>query len=194
MLRHGEDCFGSWSYRKGKYTINSHSRNRLHSFRAHAVRRHQPITLPITISTPCLEEDDDQGLYHLASIFRPLDESFFAVWNGSKHNCTKEWLLELEQDVRCALPPVLNLSDEVTANVRVSQLWLRIKLWELFPRFGYLSAESLYDCLMFKYPILVAKDLWTLATNLPIQSFRVHGVGMVCYTNISLASLLTTQD
>jgi SP family general alpha glucoside:H+ symporter-like MFS transporter len=114
---------------------------------------------------------------------------FFAVWNGSSTNCSKEWLLELERDVRTALPSNLEVSNAEIANVRVSQFWLRIKLWELFPRFGFLSTESVYECLTFKYPVVVATDLTILAMKLPITSLQVHGVGMVSH-----ASLLHPQS
>lgn len=122
-------------------------------------------------------------------MFQPLDEMFFAVWNGSSTNCSKEWLLELERDVRTALPSNLEVSNAEIANVRVSQFWLRIKLWELFPRFGFLSTESVYECLTFKYPVVVATDLTILAMKLPITSLQVHGVGMVSH-----ASLLHPQS
>jgi SP family general alpha glucoside:H+ symporter-like MFS transporter len=101
------------------------------------------------------------------------------VWNGSTEDCSKEWLLKLERDVRTALPVVLEISNEETANIRISQFWLQIKLWELFPRFGYLSTDSVHDCLTFRYPILVARDLTILSMKLPIQSLQIHGVGMV---------------
>lgn len=148
--------------------------------RSHGVRRNRPITLQVTSTSPDLGEPCEHSLHCLASIFRPLDEVFFAVWNGSATECSKEWLLKLEQDVRTALPQVLPLSDREIANVRVSQLWLRIKLWELFPRFGFLSTESVYECLTFRYPIVVARDLTILAMKLPGSSFHVHGIGMVC--------------
>ena len=154
--------------------------------RAHGVRRNRPITLPVTPSTYPLDDPVDAykelGLRYLTSIFRPLSDIFFAVWNGSTEDCSKEWLLKLERDVRTALPVVLEISNEETANIRISQFWLQIKLWELFPRFGYLSTDSVHDCLTFRYPILVARDLTILSMKLPIQSLQIHGVGMVrCY-------------
>lgn len=118
-------------------------------------------------------------MHCLASIFRPLDEVFFAVWNGSSQDCSKDWLLRLEHNVRSALPPILSMSDEEVANLRVSQYWVQIKLWELFPRFGFLSTESVYECLTFRYPISVARNLTALGLNLPIASLQVHGIGMV---------------
>lgn len=147
--------------------------------RAHGIRRTRPITIQVTPSRPILDDPSELGLQYLASIFRPFDEVFFAVWNGSRQECNKDWLLGLERDVRTALPPILSVSNEQIANLRVSQLWLQIKLWELFPRFGFLSSEAAYECLTFKYPIVVAKDLTILAMKLPIGSLQIHGVGMV---------------
>ncbi|XPS73303.1 hypothetical protein M3J07_005442 [Ascochyta lentis] len=148
------------------------------SERSHGVRRGRPITLQITSSSPTLDSMILPGLQLLASVFRPLDEIFFAVWNGSSQNCSKEWLLGLERDVRTALPAVLEVSNEQIANLRVSQFWLRIKLWELFPRFSFLATESVYECLTFRYPIVVATDLTILTMKLPVASLQVHGVGM----------------
>ncbi|CAO2648127.1 Nn.00g090490.m01.CDS01 [Neocucurbitaria sp. VM-36] len=149
------------------------------SERAHAVRRNRPITLQVTLTSPCLQSTtEERGLSFLASIFRPLDEVFFAVWNGSTQECSKDWLLRLEHDVRSALPLHLDVSDEEIANIKVSQFWLQIKLWELFPRFGFLSTESVYECLTFRYPLSIAKNLTALAVKLPIGSLQIHGVGM----------------
>jgi len=155
--------------------------------RAHGVRKNRPITLSVTSSSYPLDGHGDLGLLHLTSVFRPLDEVFFAVWNGAAQNCSKEWLIQLENDVRTALPTDLELSNEEIANVRISQFWLQIKLWELFPRFGFLSTESVYDCLTFRYPILVGKDLVILSMKLPVQSLQIHGVGMVRHSAASLS-------
>ncbi|CBX91037.1 hypothetical protein LEMA_P060710.1 [Plenodomus lingam JN3] len=147
------------------------------SERSHAVRRNRPITLQITPSSPQLASFG-QGMLGLASIFRPLDEIFFAVWNGSTRDCSKDWLLRLEHDVRTVVPPVLHVSNGEIANIRVTQFWLQIKLWELFPRFGFLSTESVYECLTFRYPIVIARDITVLAMKLPLSSLQLHGVGM----------------
>lgn len=147
--------------------------------RAHAIRKNRPITLQVDSESPALDDDEERGLQYLASIFRPFDQVFFAVWTGATQNCSKEWLLTLERDVRTALPHLLDVPSEQVANLRVSQLWLQIKLWELFPRFGFLSSESVYECLTFRYPIVLARDLTMAANQLPITSLQVHGVGMV---------------
>lgn len=146
---------------------------------AHAVRRNRPITLTISLSTPSLHENDSRGLRYLASLFQQLDEIFFAIWNSATQDCSKDWLLRLEYDVRSAVPIIADVSDEETANLRITQFWLQIKLWELFPRFGFLSVDSAYDCLTFRYPITVSEELMKVARDLPITSLQVHGVGMV---------------
>lgn len=79
------------------------------------------------------------------------------------------------------------------ANLRISQLWVRTKLWELFPRFGFLSTESVYECLTFRYPVAVAAELSILAIKLPIASLQVHGVGMVSCILFRVWLQLTSQ-
>jgi SP family general alpha glucoside:H+ symporter-like MFS transporter len=148
-------------------------------YRSHAVRRNRPITISTSNPSPSLEGIHRPGLRYLASLFRPLDEAFFMVWNGAARDCRKEWLLQLEHDLRTALPSILDISDEETANIRVSQYWLQIKLWELFPRYGFLSSESVYECLTFRYPLEVAKEFTSTAIALPVSSLQVHGIGMV---------------
>lgn len=146
---------------------------------SHAVHRNRPITIPVTIASPSLEVIEERDLLYLASVFRPLDEIFFAVWNGATQDCSREWLLKLEDDVRNALPSVLDVSDDEIANIRVSQYWLQIKLWELFPRWGFLSSDSAYECLTFRYPLRIARDFTSTLMTLPVSSLQVHGIGMV---------------
>ncbi|KAF2280120.1 uncharacterized protein EI97DRAFT_368835 [Westerdykella ornata] len=148
------------------------------SERSHGIRKNRPITLQLTAEAPRLDDPEELGLRYLADIFRPFDEIFFAVWNGSRRDCSKQWLLGVENDVRTALPETLDLSKEQVANLRVTQLWLQVKLWELFPRFGFLSSESVNECLTFRYPITLARDLTILAMKLPIGGLQIHGVGM----------------
>ncbi|KAH4856228.1 hypothetical protein HBI70_059190 [Parastagonospora nodorum] len=148
------------------------------SERSHAIRKNRPITLSIFETSLLLDGPREQGLQYLASVFRPFDEVFFSVWNGATQSCSKEWLLQLEYDVRTALPPELDLCHEEIANLRISQCWLQIKLWELFPRYGFLSSESEHDCLTFGYPLMIATSFTTIARSLPVSSLKVHGVGM----------------
>ncbi|KAF2727678.1 hypothetical protein EJ04DRAFT_594264 [Polyplosphaeria fusca] len=150
------------------------------SERAHAIRRTRPVTLQVTPDTPSLDEAEERPLMYLTKIFRPFDDIFFAYWNGARHDCSKEYLISLDRDVRTALPISLevDLSNDQAANLRVSQLWLRIKLWELFPRFGFLSSDSVYECLTFRYPLVIARDMMILATSVPILSFQAHGIGL----------------
>jgi MFS transporter, SP family, general alpha glucoside:H+ symporter len=122
---------------------------------------------------------DPPAFQHLVNLLRPFDDAFFAVWDGAAQQCDRAWLLEFEKRVREALPELLQVSNEQAANLLVTQLWLRIKLWELFPRFGFLSSAEVKDCLTFGYPIGVAREMAALGTRLPIESMRIHGVGMV---------------
>lgn len=77
-----------------------------------------------------------------------------------------------------ALGPSIVLRDTQKANLRVTQLWLCVIIWQLRLHLGYLAEESYQLSLTFRYPIEVAKDLVLSTRDLAIESFKVHGVGM----------------
>lgn len=91
---------------------------------------------------------------------------------------TPEGLNYVEAAVNSALKPGLDLRDTQKANLRVTQLWLRVIIWQLRLRLGYLAEESYQLSLTYRYPIEVAKDVMLSTRDLPIDSFKVHGVGL----------------
>lgn len=152
------------------------------SERSHAIRYRRPITLQITDDTPSLDSRDPSlvGFWSLAALFRPIDTSFIALLNHETLALapSPEGLNLVETRVNSALRPGLDLRDTQKANLRVTQLWLRIIIWQLRLHLGYLVEESYQHSLTFRYPIDVAKDLVLSTRDLPTSSFRVHGVGM----------------
>ncbi|RNJ54652.1 hypothetical protein D7B24_009542 [Verticillium nonalfalfae] len=156
------------------------------SERSHAVRYRRPVTLQITPETPSAGPDDDDpslvGFWCLAALFRPLDTSFVALLNKEQGAAppSPAALHHVELAVNAALRPTLRLQDTQKANLRVTQLWLRIILWQLRLRFGYLSEDGLQagPSFTFHYPLEVAKDLTLSTRDLPLDSIKVHGVGL----------------
>jgi len=93
------------------------------------------------------------------------------------------------------------LLDSQLANIRVTQQWLHIIVWQLCTTLGFLSsASSLHDCLTFRYPIQVARDLAVITWKLPLQSMQVHGMGLteklfdVSYTLIDVMSCMSSTE
>ncbi|KAM0272827.1 hypothetical protein ACHAQH_008585 [Verticillium albo-atrum] len=155
------------------------------SERSHAVRYRRPVTLQITPETPSPGPDDESslvGFWCLAALFRPLDTSFIALLNKEQVATppSPSSLHHIEIAVNAALKPTLRLQDTQKANLRVTQLWLRIILWQLRLRFGYLTEDVLKagPSFTFHYPLEVAKDLTLSTRDLPLDSIKVHGVGL----------------
>lgn len=152
------------------------------SERSNAIRYRRPITLQITEDTPSLDTCEPllAGFWCLAALFRPIDTSFIALLNREvlAISPTPEAMNTIEIKVNSALSPVIDLRDTQKANLMVTQLWLRVTIWQLRLHLGYLVEESYQHSLTFRYPIDVAKDLILSTRDLPTTSFKVHGVGM----------------
>ncbi|KAH8175330.1 RING-4 protein [Sarocladium implicatum] len=152
------------------------------SERSHAIRYRRPITLHITSETPQIDTSDPSlvGFWSLASLFRPIDTSFVSLLNRETFAIApaRESLAYVEMAVNTALRPTMELHDTQKANLRVTQLWLRIIIWQLRLHLGYLTEESQQSSLTYQYPVEVAKDLMLSTRDLPLDSIKVHGVGI----------------
>ncbi|KAB5566126.1 hypothetical protein GE09DRAFT_1171388 [Coniochaeta sp. 2T2.1] len=155
------------------------------SERSNAIRYRRPITLQVTKAVTGLDDilvadPSLAGFRHLALLFRPLDTSFFALLNeeATAHQPTFEELAGIEMAIQSALEPVLSLHDTQKANLRVTQLWLRIILWQIRLRLGFLSETRDPASSSYSYPLELAKDLMLSTRDLPIESMRVHGIGL----------------
>lgn len=161
------------------------------SERGHAIRYRRPITLQITSASPSAtspttgpgEAQSLAGFWSLAALFRPLDTSFIAILNSETISCppTPGSLDEIETDINAALnvvPPLL-LHQTQKANLRVTQLWLRIILWQVRLRLGHLSEAAIAKSShTYHYPLEVAKDLALSTRDLELGAMTVHGVGL----------------
>ncbi|KAF9891601.1 hypothetical protein FE257_003612 [Aspergillus nanangensis] len=154
------------------------------SERAHAIRRHRPITLQITPDSPTLDTSrtDDPfgvGFSCLVELYRSFDESFLSLWNGTKVGYSRDSLVQLEDHLRRAVPSDLELPDILMADLRVSQQWLRTMIWQLATTAGFLSSTPTHPCLDFRYPLQIARDLSLATWKLSRDSMETHGIGLI---------------
>ncbi|PGH03121.1 hypothetical protein AJ79_07448 [Helicocarpus griseus UAMH5409] len=154
------------------------------SERAHAIRRRRPITLQITPESPAADGQANEGLAvsgfgYLANLFRPFDETFLSLWNRTHSVCSAGSLVNLEAHIQEAVPPSLDIYDDQLANLRITQQWLRTIIWQLSTTLGFLSSNSVHECMTFRYPLQIARDLAFATWKLPQQSMEVHGIGLV---------------
>lgn len=113
-------------------------------------------------------------------LYRPFDDDFLGQWNGTNTTCSIESLVRLEERIQNAVPTDLNLPDILMADLRVSQQWLRIMIWQLSTTAGFLSTNPTHECMDFRYPLLIAQDLCLATWKLSRQSMETHGIGLVC--------------
>ncbi|KAL4891833.1 hypothetical protein BDV59DRAFT_59195 [Aspergillus ambiguus] len=154
------------------------------SERAHAIRRHRPITLQINQASPVLDTapaDDpfSLGFSCLVELYRPFDESFLSHWNGTQIGYSRDSLIQLEDHLQNAVPSDLELPDVLMADLRVSQQWLRTMIWQMATSAGFLSSTPTHPCLDFQYPLQIARDLSLATWKLSRDSVETHGIGLI---------------
>lgn len=151
--------------------------------RAYAMERHRPLSLHATIDLPAardpLEEGVISGTIYLVSLFRCIDDKFMSLWNKYRSECSTAWLSRLQQRLIDAIPPELQTTESQFADVKITQHWLRIMVWQLSITNGYLSSSSRDTSMTFKFPIEVARDLLKDISNISLLSMEVHGVGLI---------------
>ncbi|KAK2777171.1 hypothetical protein FQN53_002340, partial [Emmonsiellopsis sp. PD_33] len=165
------------------------------SERAHAIRRRRPITLQITPESPATDGQANEGLAvsgfgYLANLFRPFDETFLSLWNRTHSVCSAGSLVNLEAHIQEAVPPSLDIYDDQLANLRITQQWLRTIIWQLSTTLGFLSSNSVHECMTFRYPLQIARDLAVATWKLPQLSMEVHGMGLVRFSHSPLLFIM----
>jgi hypothetical protein len=157
------------------------------SERSNAIRYRRPVTLQVSKAAPGLEETltghpSLAGFRSLALLFRPLDTAFFALLNeeATYYQPSIHELGGIETAINSALEPGSNgyLDDTQKSNLRVTQLWLQIILWQIRLRLGFLSEKKEPPSLSYSYPLELAKVLMLSTRDLPLESMRVHGIGL----------------
>lgn len=148
--------------------------------RSHAVRYRRPTTLYVTDDSPILTLDSaSAGLRSLVALFQPLNTTIIGLLNQEQqHGDAHGYLNHVEEVVAVAVNHSATLHNTQKANLRITQLWLRIIIWQLRLRLGHLSENSQPSSLAYHYPLEVARELVLSTRDLPLESIRVHGVGI----------------
>jgi hypothetical protein len=159
------------------------------SERSHGIRYRRPVTLQVVPSGPDLNADAESdtslsGLRRLVALFRPLDTVFFALLNQEDTVFVSRLVSPLDaiqEAIRSALEPrhMGVLCETQVANLKVTQFWLLVVLWQLRLRLGLLVEEPGMPChLTFHYPVEVGEELAGVTRAISLESIRVHGVGI----------------
>ncbi|KAL2132149.1 hypothetical protein VTI74DRAFT_4155 [Chaetomium olivicolor] len=159
------------------------------SERSHGIRYRRPITLQVTPGGPDLNADAEYdtamaGLRSLVALFRPLDTTFFALLNEESIASAPRLLPMLDviqTTIRRALETqqIAMLCETQVTNLKVTECWLLIILWQLRLRLGLLVEEGGMPCHQtFHYPVEVGQELVHVTRSMSVESIRIHGVGI----------------
>ena len=150
--------------------------------RAYAMERHRTLSVHPTIELPDMEGPEAEvmrGFVYLSKLFCCIDDDFMALWNKTKSDCSPDWLSQLQRRLCEVLPPNLQATEHQVADLRITQQWLRIMVWQLSVAHGHISSHSQNPALGFLYPIEVVQDLVHDIKDISLESMEVHGVGLV---------------
>lgn len=137
-----------------------------------------------TIQLPSPEEDPTEtvqltGFLHLIKLYKPFDETFFGLWNRSIHGSVPSWLIQLQQQLSDALPNYLDGTETQIIDLKMSQQWLKMMIWQLAISHGFISTMASDNTLSFRFPIEISRDLVELSGEFSQHAMEVHGSGIV---------------
>ena len=143
----------------------------------------KPLTLHDTIALPNLREDPGEavaltGFLHLIMLFKPFDDTFMGLWNESVQGSSVDWIVSLQKQLLKALPQYLKSTETQAVDLRTSQHWLQIMIWQLSISHRLLSSTAADPSLTFRYPVDLSRELLTETSSYSQKSMGVHGIGL----------------
>lgn len=152
--------------------------------RAYALQMQRPLSLHATIGLPeVTNEIDDgvalQGFNHLIILYKPFDDVFVGLWNQPVDGATTEWIVDLQTQLSEALPQYLHSTETQAVDLKTSQKWLRIMIWQLSISNRLLSSTSVDPSMTFMFPVELSRELAAEASHFSQQAMEVHGIGLV---------------
>ena len=155
----------------------------LTSCRAYSIRKHRPLTMLISPSSPNFDDLSlrlrNSGFKQLVDLYQPFNEIFIGSWNGTSNSCSTNQVISIETQLQQAVSISMDLSEVQMADLLVSQQWLRMIVWQLCTKLGYLSSTTRHESLTFWYPIYIARDLMLSTWDMSEHSLQIHGIGLV---------------
>lgn len=89
-----------------------------------------------------------------------------------------DWIVNLQNQLIQALPQYLNSTETQAVDLRTSQHWLQIMIWQLSISHRLLSSTASDPSLTFRYPVDLSRALLSETSNYSQQAMEVHGIGL----------------
>lgn len=119
------------------------------------------------------------GFLHLIILFKPFDDAFVGLWNQSVQGTNPGWIVDLQKQLAGALPRYLSSTETQAVDLKTSQHWLQVMIWQLSISHRLLSSAASDASLTFHYPVELSRSLLAETSTFPRQSMEVHGIGYV---------------
>ena len=159
------------------------------------MHKHRDILLHETVSFPQARADDplDElgiiGLTCLYNLFKIVEDPFSEAWTSLRSSTqvawppnTALWLTGIQQELDKAVPADLKCTKIQEADLRVTQQWLRLVVWQLSTASGCLSSTAHDESMTLLYPIKLSKDLADTLQYIDVEAMDVHGIALVRIT------------
>ncbi|KAF2275804.1 uncharacterized protein EI97DRAFT_55702 [Westerdykella ornata] len=156
--------------------------------RAHGLRRRFPIRLAPSMLPPALDNWIDLNgperraqlvLLELHQPFQPFDEHLVNWCNNGK-TPERETIVAMQQRLAGTILSEHPMCPEpMTANLRITQLWLHIMLWRLCHERGLVPSVTEEPCLQFQYPIDVSSRVFSVVNHVSPRSLKLLGAELV---------------
>jgi hypothetical protein len=148
------------------------------------LHKHRPISLYPTIHPPSLDEVPSDrpiavGLEILIGLFKIVDDTFINLWNRVHTHANPAWFSQVQTQLSEAIPAYLECTEAQAVEIRITQQWLKAMAWQLCVCQGLVSSVTNDNCMTFKYPIEISRDLLTMTHQFSQQAMEVHGAELV---------------
>ncbi|KAI4145302.1 MAG: hypothetical protein LQ340_006334, partial [Diploschistes diacapsis] len=172
------------------------------SERAQALHKHRDILLHETIDFPQPDPDDPvdelgiKGLTCLYNMFGAVDDRFSETWTSLRSATrvawpqnTATWLAGLQQQLTEAVPLDLKCTKIQEADLRVTQQWLRLVVWQLSTASGCLSSAAHDESMTLLYPIKLSKELAETLQYIEVSAMDVEKLFDIAYSLADIIAL-----
>jgi len=155
--------------------------------RTFALHKHRPISLYPTIHPPSLDEVPSDrpiaaGLEALITLYKIIDDTFVNLWNQVHASAANPaWFAQVQSHLSEAVPAYLECTEAQAVEIRITQQWLKAIAWQLCVCQGVVSSVTNENCMTFKYPIEISRDLLTMTHQFSPQAMEVHGAELVSH-------------
>ncbi|KAE8353370.1 hypothetical protein BDV28DRAFT_148108 [Aspergillus coremiiformis] len=152
-----------------------------------------PVTLKTNISAPQIDEHDEpqvlRAFVKLLGLFQIFEKSgMFDIIQDEHSDLLPDanqvslvdapFLESLQRNLQDGSLLFEHISDVQKADLCVTRHWMRMVLWKLSPKKSLASSPSADRSMSLYFPIMVAKELVGIVSQLPRSAIEAHGLGM----------------